>query len=335
MIKLNVGVIGLGYWGPSYVRNFIRHEMIDVIWGCDTSQNALQKTSKMYPHLKTTKDYHDLLKDKSIDLIAIATPPESHYRIAKEALSSNKHVLVAKPITTSSKKAEALVYLAERQGRLLHGDLTYVYTGAVRTIKAIIRKGSIGQPLYYDSARTNLGLIRNDVNVIWDLVPHDLSIIDYCFGFKPIKLFATASNHFDKSSTSEVAHVTIQYPGNFIAHIHVSWLSPIKLRTVFIGGTKKMILFNDVEPDEKLKIYDKSVSFPMGSVTPLKPVYRSGNILTPKIDNEEALFLEFNDVIKQITTKRITYKNAKRNISIIKILEACDKSIKNEKIVYL
>lgn len=330
-MAIKVGVIGLGYWGPNYIRNFIRHEHTEVLWGCDVSEEASKKIHKIYPQVKLTRSLSNLLNDKSLDLIAIATPPETHYEIIRSALNAGKHVLVAKPLATKSSQARELLKSAEKKGLMLHGDLTYLYTGAVRAIKNLLTKQVIGKPLYYDSIRTNLGLIQKDVNVIWDLAPHDFSIIGFLFGFRPIKISAVGSKHYANSKGEEMAHITINYTNNFISHIHISWLSPVKLRTTLIGGTEKMIFFDDVQPDEKVKIYDKGVSISAESVTPFKPVYRSGDVIIPKLDQEEALYLEVEDIVNQVEGARISYANAQLNLDIIELLEACDQSLKENK----
>ncbi len=332
-MKLNVGVIGLGYWGPNYVRNFMAHFKTDVISACDLSEKLLQKIGKHYPHLKLTTDYKELLKDTKINLIAIATPPETHYEIAKNALLAGKHVLIAKPLATKSSQAKQLVKIAKENKLLLHCDLTYLYTSAVKTIRDLIQNKNIGEPLYYDSTRSNLGLIQKDVNVIWDLAPHDLSILSFCFDLKPEKVFCTGSKHHGANTKEEMAHITIYYPHNFIAHIHVSWISPVKLRTILIGGSKKMIFYNDVEPHEKIKLYDKGVSISPESITTSKPIYRSGNIVIPKLNNEEALYLEIEEISDQIRKNQISYTNAKLNIDIINLLEKCDESLKKGKTI--
>lgn len=334
-MKIRVGVIGLGYWGPNYVRNFIIHDQTEIIWACDLSNDALKKVVRIYPNIKTTQDYKQLLNDKTLDMIAIATPPETHYKIAKDALLSNKHVLVAKPISTELIQAKKLLKIAMSKNLLLHCDLTYLYTDAVKTIRSLVKNGTIGEPLYYDATRSNLGLIQKDVNVIWDLVPHDLAILSYCFNLKPKKIFCTGSKHHGNKTSEEMAHITIHYENNFIAHIHVSWLSPVKLRTILIGGTKKMIFYNDVEPDEKIRIYDKSVSIPSESITTTKPVYRSGSIIIPKLDNEEALFVEIQEIVNQITKRKFDYANANLSIGIINLLEICDKSLRSGKTIAL
>lgn len=326
-MALHVGIIGLGYWGPNYVRNFFRNTNTKVSWLCDLSDHALKEIRRTYPSIQITKNYKQILQDKKIDCIAIATPPNSHYMIAKDSLLSNKHVLIAKPLATNAAHAKELLAIAKRKKLLLKGDLTYLYSSGIKRIKNSIIKSIIGNPLYYDSTRCNLGLIQKDVNVIWDLAPHDFAILDYCFGLKPKKVFAVASKHYPNSEGYEMAHITVNYTNSFIAHIHVSWLSPVKIRTILIGGTKKMIFYNDIEPDEKVKIYDKAIYLPSETITPFKPIYRAGNVLIPKLSNEEALFLEIEEFIKQITQKKIDYDNASLNVRIVELLEACDKSL--------
>jgi predicted dehydrogenase len=331
MIK--VAVIGLGYWGPNFVRNFIRHPQTDIVWACDLSLKSREEVHKYYPQIKLTANYQEILQDPTVNLVMVVTPPETHFQIAQDVLNANKHLLIAKPMTTDSRDAQKLLKIAKQKQLLLYGDLTYLYTGAVKHIKNSIKKNSLGKPLYYDSTRANLGLIQKEVNVIWDLAPHDFSIIDWCFGLKPIKVFATASKHYQSSKNYEMAHLTIHYTEGFIAHIHVSWLSPIKMRTVLIGGSKKMIFFDDVEPDEKIKIYDKGIDVSTEDITYMKPIYRSGDVVIPKLKVEEAIYLEIDEIISQISKNKINYENAELNIRTVKLLEACDKSIKTGKSV--
>ncbi|KKQ25805.1 MAG: hypothetical protein US62_C0006G0026 [Candidatus Woesebacteria bacterium GW2011_GWA1_37_8] len=335
MNKINIGVIGLGYWGPNYLRNFLRCEGVGQLWGCDISDSILTKIGKSFPQVQLVKDYHTLLEDKNINLLAIATPPETHFKIATDALKAGKHVFIAKPLTTNSKDALKLLKLAKQKKLLLHCDLTYLYTSGVRKIKELVSKKAIGKPLFYDSIRTNLGLFQNNANVVWDLAPHDLSILSFCFSLIPKSVFAVASKHFRKLHHEEVAHITIKYTHNFIAHIHVSWLSPVKIRSIFIGGTKKMISFDDVQPDEKVKIYDKGVDLPTESITPFKPIYRSGDIVIPRLDNNEALWIEINEVVNNIKNKTINYDIADLAVDNLLLLEACDKSIKHNKLIVL
>lgn len=334
-MKLRVGIIGLGYWGPNYVRNFLRTTNTEIAWICDLSNAAIENINNLYPNLPTTKIYEDILHDPTVDCVAIATPPQTHYTIAKKSLLANKHVLIAKPLATNAKDAAELLKIAKKKKLFLMGDLTFLYASSVIEIKKQIKNGQIGTPIYYDSIRSNLGLIQKDVNVLWDLAPHDLSIIDYWFGLKPKKILAVGSKHFKHSQGHEIAHITISYTNNFVAHIHLSWLSPIKLRTILVGGTEKMILFNDVEPDEKIRIYDKQVKIKPERVTPFKPVYRTGDVVIPKISNEEGLFLEISEFINQIINKTFDYKNAHLNVRIVELLEACDKSLESGKTIEL
>ena len=328
-MKIKVGIIGLGYWGPNYLRNFINHPQVDVTWVCDLSQEMLQKV--IVPStIRKTQYVEDLLTDKNLDAVAIATPPTTHFQIAKDFLEKNKHVFVAKPLTTNLLQARELSKIAQKKHLLLYTDLTYLHTKSVQFIHKFIHKGQIGQPLYYDSTRSNLGLIQKDVNVIWDLAPHDLGILDYCFGFTPKKVFATGSIHHGKK-VEEMAHITITYTNNFIAHIHTSWISPVKFRTILIGGSRKMIYFNDVEQDEKIKIYDKQIDFSSLNITAFKPIYRSGDIVIPHISASEALSTEVHDFVRKVLKKEFDKENIQRNLQIIKLLEACDKSLKTGK----
>ncbi len=332
---INVAVIGLGYWGPNFVRNFIRHPDFEIKWACDVSENALTKIHQLFPQIQLTQNYQDIFKDVSVDLVMIVTPPETHFEIAKMALKHQKHVIIAKPITLRSKQARMLLKLAQKQQLLLYGDLTYLYTGAVEYLQKFIKNGRLGIPLYYDSTRTNLGLLQKEVNVMWDLAPHDLAIIDYCFKIFPKKILATASHNFEASKNFEMAHITLEYDNGFTAHIHVSWVSPIKLRTVLIGGSNKMIFFDDIEPDEKIRIYDKGIDISEDDITYMKPIYRNGDVLIPKLSNEEAIYQELDEVAKQLKSKKISYENALMNIRIVEILEACDKSIRSGKKILL
>ena len=332
---INVAVIGLGYWGPNFVRNFIRHPDFEIKWACDVSENALTKIHQLFPQIQLTQNYQDILEDVSVDLVMIVTPPETHFEIAKMALKHQKQVIIAKPITLRSKQARMLLKLAQKQQLLLYGDLTYLYTGAVEYLQKFIKNGRLGIPLYYDSTRTNLGLLQKEVNVMWDLAPHDLAIIDYCFKIFPKKILATASHNFKASKNFEMAHITLEYDNGFTAHIHVSWVSPIKLRTVLIGGSNKMIFFDDIEPDEKIRIYDKGIDISEDDITYMKPIYRNGDVLIPKLSNEEAIYQELDEVAKQLKSKKISYENALMNIRIVEILEACDKSIRSGKKILL
>lgn len=331
MKKIKVGIIGLGYWGPNYVRNFHKHPQAEVLWVCDLSKQTLEKISHQYPLAKITDDYKQILSDDQVDIVAIATPPKTHYKIAKDSLTAGKHVMLAKPLTTKLSTSSELLRIASKKNLLLHGDLTYLYTASIKAIKEFLDRGLIGKVLYYDSVRSNAGPIRDDASVIWDLAPHDLSIIDYLFKLTPKKVSAVASKHHQTSTTEELAHITITYENGFVAHIHLSWLSPVKLRTTYIAGTQKMILFDDVEMDEKIKVYDNKISTPKAKITYDRPFYRSGDIIIPKLEHEEGLYTEATDIINQLNSTKINYRNAHLNLRVINILEACDKSLKTGK----
>lgn len=330
-MTLKVAVIGAGYWGPNFVRNFIQYPQTDLVSVADLSRQALNKIKSVYPQVETTTDYRPILDNPNIDLVLITTPPETHFQIALEALKKNKHLIVAKPLTLNSKQASKLLKMAISKNLLLHGDLTYIYTGAVEYIEKFVRQGKLGKVLYYDSTRANLGLIQKETSVIWDLVPHDLAILEHCFHLKLKQVFASASKHYQNSKNYEMAHITLTYENNFIAHIHVSWISPVKLRTILLGGSRKMIYYNDVEPDEKIRIYDKGIDIQKEDISYMKPVYRSGDAVIPKLKTEEAIYSEIDQVVKMIIAKKISYRNALMNSQIIKILEACDRSVESGK----
>lgn len=335
MSKVKVGVIGLGYWGPNYVRNFHWHPESEVVWVCDLSEQSLDKIKQQYPFVKAISNYLEILEDPTIDLVAIATPPKTHYQIARDSLKAGKHVMIAKPLTTKLATAKDLLKIAKEKRLLIHGDLTYLYAGSIKAIEEFLDRNLIGDVLYYDSVRSNAGPIRDDASVIWDLAPHDLSIIDHLFKLKPLTVLAVGSKFHQQSTTEELAHVTITYTRNFVAHIHLSWLSPVKLRTTYIAGTRKMILFDDVEMDEKIKVYDNKNTLPKERITYDRPFYRSGDIVIPKLDHTEALYIEAGQIIDQIKNKKISYESAQMNIRVIEILEACDKSLKGGRSVSL
>lgn len=335
MLKIKVGVIGLGYWGPNYIRNFHRHPLSEISWGCDIDERYLQKIHCDYPLIKLTNKFQDLLKDPALDLIAIATPPKSHYQLATAALNAGKHVILAKPLTTNLRDAKKLLNLARKKKLLLQSDLTYLYSSSIRALKKTIVKGAFGQPVYFDSIRANAGPIRDDANVIWDLAPHDLAILDFLFNLKPKTVFASGSKHYKKSITEEMAHIILTYPKNFVAHIHLSWLSPIKTRTITLSGSKKMIFFNDSLPEEKLRIYDSQIIDVEDKSSSRKLFYQNGDITIPNLKNDEPLFTEVDEIITNIRKNKINYQNAQLSVRIIKILEAIDKSLSQHKTINL
>ena len=255
---LRVGVIGCGYWGPKLIRNFMTYSETELIWACDVDEKRLDKVSSLYPGVQRTTDLDDLLADGGLDGVAIATPVNTHFPIARACLESGKHVLVEKPLASSAQEGEELVQIARKNNLQIMCDHIFCYTGAVRTIKELIQSAALGELLYFDSVRVNLGLFQPDVNVVWDLASHDISIIDYLVDEKPVLVSAHGVSHTN-SSIENVAYITLRYETNFIAHFHVNWLSPVKIRMTMIGGSEKMLVWNDIDEAEKIKIYDKGI----------------------------------------------------------------------------
>ena len=333
---IRVGLIGDGYWGPNLVRNFNASEGSQVDMVCDMSQQSLKKVRKSYPNMKVTTDSNELIKDPTIDVVAIATPVFTHYELAKKALEEGKNVFVEKPFTYTSAEAEALIELAEKKNLKIMVDHTFLYTGAVRKIKQLVEDHVLGDILYYDSIRVNLGLFQHDINVVWDLAPHDISIMEYVIGEKPQAVVATGAEHFDRG-LEDIAYLTIYFTKNIIAHINVNWLSPVKVRTTLIGGQKKMIVWNDLEPDEKIKIYDKGVQVKTreGKYN-LLVAYRSGDIWTPRVEQTEALKLMVDKFIDYISNGGRIINDGIAGMRVVRLLEACNKSLKNKgEMVYL
>jgi predicted dehydrogenase len=326
---INVGVIGLGYWGPNLVRNFYTNINSSVNYCCDLLDENIEKTKEKFPTASFTKDHFDILGDNEIDLICIATPPETHFRLARDALEHGKHVLVEKPMTTTVKEGKKLIEIANKAEKLLMVDHTFVFSPPVIKIKGLI--GNIGDPLYFDSERVNLGLLQKDVNVIWDLAPHDFSILTYLFpGLVPKSLQVTASRQVHPKY-EDIAHILIEYENGFSAHIHVSWLSPVKIRKTIIGGNKKMIWYDDVDPFEKVKLYDSGIDMEVLDESPFFPSYRKGDILIPKLENKEPLSNEVENVVGSILGKVKPIVDGNEGLKVVKLLEACDRSLKNKK----
>src|SRR6187549_608978 len=288
---VNLGVIGYGYWGPNIVRNFSGHQDCKVVAVCDNNPAALARVLGRHPGVRVTTDVDDVVTAPDIDLVAIVTPVSYHYQLAKKALENGKHVFVEKPFTATSAQAEELIELAERKNLQIMVDHTFLFTGAVRKIRELIDAGALGPLYYFDSTRVNLGLFQHDVSVVWDLAPHDLSIMDQVIGRNPEAVVATGGKHLN--DLADMAFITVYFPGNVTAHVNVNWLSPVKVRTTLIGGRDKMLVWNDLEPDEKIKVYDKGVDISSGEgVYDLLVSYRSGDVWAPKVDATEALTLE-------------------------------------------
>ena len=327
---MNIAIIGYGYWGPNLLRNFSQVNNCKVKKVSDFRSDRLVIVSKTYPGIKVSTDPDDILLSKEIDAVVIATPVFTHFSLAKKALENGKHVLLEKPMTSTIKEAEELMNLAKQKGLLLMVDHTFLYTGAVMKMKQIINEKSIGEIQYFDSSRINLGLFQIDVNVLWDLAPHDISILLHLINKKPYSVNATGVSH-TKNGIENVAYLTINYSENFIAHFSCSWTSPVKLRTMLIGGDKKMLVFNDLEPSEKIRIYDTGYNYKTDEEkNRLMVDYRTGDVYIPKLESKEALFGMASDFINSITNKTEPLSNAQLGLDVIQILEASQQSIKNK-----
>lgn len=333
---MNVGVIGLGYWGPNIVRNFLNHEQVNKVVCCDLDEKQLNNIRRKFSNVTTTKELNVILDDPTIEAVAIVTPIGTHFNIAKQALLKDKHILVEKPFTSNVSHAEELLAIAEKRNLKIGVDHTFLYTPAVEKIKDMIVSEEMGNILYFDSTRINLGLFQTDVNVIWDLVPHDFAIMNYVLEKKPRVLRAMGADHVG-SGLENIAYVHVDFGDNLIAHFHVNWLSPVKIRQVLIGGSKKMILYNDMENSEKIKIFDKGITVKNGQDKYQQLVnYRLGDIRSPLLNNSEALSSLINDFIESITSNKTTRATGYDGLAVVKLLEATQESIKNNgKEIYL
>ena len=289
----------------------------------------LKAINKIYPDIETTVNFNEIINDSSIDAVVIATPVFTHFDIAQKALNNNKHVLIEKPMTSTTEEAKLLIDLAVKKSKLLMVDHTFLYTGAVQKIKSLIDNNEIGKPSYFDSTRINLGLFQPDINVLWDLAPHDISILNYLIKENPYSVVATGTSH-TKNDIENIAYLTVNYNSGFIAHFNCSWTSPVKIRLMLIGGDKKMIVFNDLEPSEKIKIYDTGYDHKTDEdKRKILVDYRTGDIYVPKVPQKEALAGMADDFINSIETGKLPVSNALSGLDVIKILEASQKSIKN------
>jgi predicted dehydrogenase len=325
---LKFGVIGYGYWGPNVVRNLGHLEEVDVLAVCDKSPVAQKRASKLYPQIEITSDPAELMSSTEIDAIAIVTPVWTHYELAKAALENGKHIFVEKPFTSSVAQAEELIELAASKNLKIMVDHTFLFTGAVRKIKQLLDEDALGKLLYYDSTRVNLGLFQHDVNVIWDLAPHDLSIMNHVIQKAPEAIVATGQTHLN--GHEDVAFMTVYFPDKIIAHLNVNWLSPVKVRTTLIGGEKKMLVWNDLEADEKIKIYDKGVNITnQEGVYNLLVNYRSGDMWAPKIEQEEALHRELSYFVDCIQHNKIPMNDGIAGLQVVRMLEAASESLRH------
>ena len=327
---LKAGVIGYGYWGPNIVRNFYGHPEISVVKVCDKDGARLKVINQHYPSIAVDTDADSILNDKDIDIVAIVTPVFTHYNLAKKALENGKHIFIEKPFTYNASQAEELIELAERKNLLIMVDHTFLFTGAVKKMKELIADGSLGNLYYYDSVRINLGLFQHDINVIWDLAPHDISIMDYLIdNLKPVSVNAIGAEHFG-SGLEDVAYLTVKFDNHFIGHFHVNWLSPVKIRKTLVAGDKKMIVWDDLDVDAKIKVYDKGVDVKKTEdIYRLLVQYRSGEMFTPTVENLEALQLETEYLVECLGNNKKPINDGEAGLRVVKILEASNKSLKN------
>lgn len=324
---IRVGIIGYGYWGPRIARNFHGLNGCELSVICDKSADSLRRAKQAYPSATVTCDSQEVLCSPHIDAVAVITPVWTHFELAKSALQNGKHVFVEKPFTSTVAQAEELIDLAARKHLQIMVDHTFLFTGAVKKIRQLIDAGTLGRLYYYDSTRVNLGLFQHDVNVLWDLAPHDLSIMNHLISAKPDVVIATGQKHLN--SHEDVAYLTIYFENSIIAHINVNWLSPVKVRTTLLGGEKKMLVWNDLEADEKVKIYDKGVDITNGEgVYDLLVSYRSGDMWAPKIEQAEALTTEARYFIDCIDKRETPFNDGAAGLRVVKLLEAAERSLK-------
>jgi len=324
---IGIGVIGYGYWGPNLVRNFAEAQGARVVSVCDSRAERLAPVSKRYPGVKTTTSADEVLNDPAVDAVIIATPVATHHALVKQALQNNRHVLVTKPLTDSVVDAQELVELAAKKNRVLMLDHTFLYKGSVRTIKDMVQAGKLGNLYYYDSVRVNLGLFQHDVNVLWDLAVHDLSIMDYILGVQPREVSAAGIAHV-AGRPEDIAYLTCFFEQNLIAHLHVNWLAPVKVRKTLIGGNKQMIVYDDLEPDAPLKIYDKGIDISSSEgIYQALVSYRTGDMWAPQVDMREALSAEAAHFVDCVTHNKRPLTDGESGVRMVRILEAANESL--------
>jgi predicted dehydrogenase len=327
MIK--TGVIGYGYWGPNLVRNFMEAPGSTVVAVCDLRPERLVQLQTRYPTIKTTSNCRTLFDDPEIDALIIATPVSSHFELAMATLKANKHVLVEKPLAANSEQGIQLIEEAARRRKVLMVDHTFVYTSAVRKIRELITSNALGEIYYYDAVRVNLGLFQHDVNVIWDLAIHDLSIMDFVLPQKATAVSATGISHIP-GQPENVAYITLFFESPQIAHVHVNWLTPVKVRHTLIGGSEKMILYDDLDPSEKVKVYDKGIVISQSpeAVYEMLVSYRSGDMWAPRLDATEALHTEALHFIDCIENNKTPQTDGASGLRLVRMVEAAEKSLR-------
>ncbi len=328
-IMIAVGVIGFGYWGPNLARNFAELEGTVLRGVSDSSTSRLELARRRYPGCGTYRDHRELIQDNAIDAVAVATPVSTHYPIVMEALAAGKHVLVTKPMAGSVDQAERMIEEAGRRDRVLMVDHTFCYSGAVRRIRELVQRGELGEILYYDSVRVNLGLLQHDVDVIWDLAVHDLAILNHVLAVRPVAVSATGLGHFP-GGHADISYVTLFFESDLLAHLHVNWLAPVKVRRTLIGGTRRMVVYDDLEPSEKIKVYDRGISVDGDpeSLHRLMVSYRTGDMWAPQVDLTEALRVECRHFLACIEQRLPPETDGASGLEVLRVLEAASLSLK-------
>lgn len=332
---MNFGVIGYGYWGPNIVRNLVNLEGSQVIAIAEINAGARARAQKAYPSVKVTADASEVITSTVIDAVAVVSPVWTHYELTKAALQNGKHVFVEKPFTSNTAQAEELINLAQQKNLRIMVDHTFLFTGAVRKICQLLGEGALGNLYYYDSTRVNLGLFQHDINVLWDLAPHDLSIMDHVLKGRPEAIVATGQGHLN--GHEDVAFMTLYFPEKVIAHINVNWLSPVKVRTTLIGGEKRMLVWNDLEADEKIKVYDKGVKITnREGLYELLVSYRSGDMWSPQLEQVEALRQELSYFVECVSNGKEPFNDGCAGLRVVQMLEVASESLsKKGALVYL
>lgn len=331
MKPIRVAQIGCGYWGQNLIRNFWEIEGAEVVMACDSDEKALARMRRRYPAIQLGSTFLQALESPEVDAVVLATPVSTHYDFAKRALLAGKHVLVEKPIATTSVQVIDLIETAASQGKTLMVDHTFLYTAAVRRMKSLIDAGELGELLYFDSVRINLGLVQSDSNVLWDLGPHDFSIMDYLLGEEPVSVTAIGVKHL-RTPYENIAYVTAQFESNLIAHFHLNWLAPVKVRRTLVGGSQKMLVYDDMENTEKIKIYDRGVSqnHDPANRERLLTSYRNGDSLAPNLDTTEAIRVMANEFVASIRENRPPLSDGYSGLRVVRLLEAAQRSIRQE-----
>ncbi len=326
---IGAAVIGMGYWGPNLARNFATADGAQLVMLCDKDRRRLEKISRQYPAAQVTDQVAEVLENKKVDLVAIATPVHTHYQLARQALTAGKHVLVEKPLTGNVAEAEELVDLAAKHGRVLMVDHTFIYHPAVEKIRDLIKRGELGDICYYDSVRINLGLFQHDISVLWDLAPHDASIMEHIIG-KPVRWVQAAGARHAGQPVESMAYVTVQFEDNILGHMHVNWLSPVKVRQIIVGGSKRMLVYDDNLVTEKVKIYDRGVELhSIEGIHQAMVQYRMGDMYAPAISTDEALRRAVQHLLYCIREGKSPLTDGAAGLRVVRILDGAQRSIAN------